>query len=145
MSPLQQNVSSATQFLHMFSERLICQACWHNFVKLTFFFHHLIWFMPYWRWNLEIRISRHLLQNPKESHRALKDLKDIDTETLWIGFWLKNRKLNSCYQSYLSYYLLIFLIYQNIMLLKGHFYCTRPDNFCYNTKNTLNMGNQGLF
>ena len=68
-------------------------------LSIDFLFYHLIWFMAYGRWNLEIRISRNLLQNPKEGHyEALKDLKDTEIETLWFGFWLKKAKLNSCYQ-----------------------------------------------
>ena len=87
-----------------------------------------------------MRISRNLLQNPKKSHhQALKDLEDTETETLWFGFSLKNGRLNSCYQSYLPYYLLIFLIYQDILSRRGHLCCTRLDNFCYNTQNGLNQ------
>ena len=41
--------------------------------------------------------------------------------------------------------LLIFLTYQNILLRRGHFYCTRPDTFCYNKQNKLNMGNIIIF
>ena len=37
---------------------------------------------------------------------------------------------------------MIFLIYQNILLWRRHFYCTRPDMYtcCYKTQNELNMG-----
>ena len=54
---------------------------------------------------------------------------------------LKNGNLINCYQSYLTYYLLIFQIYQNILLQRGNFYCTRPDTFCYKTQSGLNMAN----
>ena len=147
-------VPSATRYplhitiskVYLFSEKLYVMQAHIIILSIDFLFYHLIWFMAYWRWNLEIRISRNLLQNPKEGHyEALKDLKDTEIETLWFGFWLKKAKLSSCYQPYLSYYLLIFLIYQNILLWRGHFYCTRLDSFCYNTQNGLNMRNLGLF
>ena len=34
-----------------------------------------------------------------------------------------------------------FLIHHNILLRRGHFYCIRPDIFCYKTQIGLNMGN----
>ena len=65
-----------------------------------------------------MRISRNLLQNPKESHhQALRDLKDTEIETSWFGFCLKNRKIINCYQSYLSYYLLILYFISYYMAL----------------------------
>ena len=60
---------------------------------------------------------------------------------VWLLIKKKKGKLINCYQSYLTYYLLIFQIYQNILFQRGHLYCTRPDTFCYKTQNGLNMGN----
>ena len=51
--------------------------------------------MPYQRGNLEIRISRNLLQNRKGSHHgALKDLEDTETETIRFFILQKKWKIN---------------------------------------------------
>ena len=70
---------------------------------------------------MEIRISRNQLQNPKESHhQALEDtLQRYLDWNFMVWLLIKNGKLSNCYQSYLSCYLLIFLIYQS---------CTRPKH-----------------
>ena len=50
-----------------------------------------------------------------------------------LVFDKKNWKLIYCCQSYLSYYLFIFLIYHNILLWRERFYWNRPGSCCYKT------------
>ena len=99
----------------LFSQKLICWACWnHNFIKYIFLY-HLIYVI------LKLKLRNRKKQKPTTKPKGEPSLSTERSWTYWdwnymVWLLLKNGKLINCYQSYLSYFILIFLIYQNILL-----------------------------
>ena len=81
-----------------------------------------LWFAPYHHEFCCIFLRYHLLNIHFRIYNieVRKKYKNI-LKLYGSAFDIKNGKLINCYQSYLSYYLLIFLIYHNNLLQMEHF------------------------